>query len=315
METSWVSCPWCQTPLTRDGLEPWRCLTPACWARIAPWVLTLQETTKKGRPTGTIREWLFCPTPKQVEFFEQTRRTKHTLFGGAKAVAKSYALRWGLYRDALRIPGLRCLLLRRTYAELETTHLLDMPSEAERLKVVGARFLSSAKEFWFGNDSLIKAGHCETDADVSKFLSTQWDRVVFDELITFNDVDRIFLPIVSCARTTKPQVMAEGGAQVWGGTNPAGRGAQWVKAWFLDHDVDRERYPKYDGAEWGYVPGLVHDNPYVDQGYVRSLENLPPMLRRQWLHGDWDAFEGQFFDFQAMREGQPWHVADLEMAA
>ena len=314
MTTSWVRCCWCDTPLTRaSDTHPWLCQTPACWDRIRPWVLSTQKT-KRGKPTGEVLDWLFAPTPKQTPFFEQTRVTKHTLFGGAKAVAKSYALRWGLYRDSLRIPGLRCLLLRRTFAELENTHLLDMIVEAERLAPVGARYLSGSREFWFGNQSLIKAGHCESAADVQKFLSTQWDRIVFDEVITF-ECDTMFLPIASCARSVKPVVIQEGGAQVWGGTNPGGRGARWVKAFFVDRDVDRETYPKYDPSQWGYVPGLVDDNPYVEPTYRQTLENLPPMLRRQWLHGDWDAFEGQAFDFQALKDGQPWHVRDMGIAA
>jgi hypothetical protein len=190
-----------------------------------------------------------------------------------------------------------------------------MPGEAERLKPVGARYLSGTREMWFdGTGSLIKAGHCETDADASKFLSSQWDRVIFDEIVTF-ELDTMVLPISSCARSTKPAVIAEGGAQVWAATNPGGRNAHWVKEWFVDHEVDRDRYPKYNGAQWGFVSGRVDDNPYMDPSYKEQLENLPPMLRRQWLHGDWDCFEGQFFDWQATKDGQPWHVQDLGIAA
>ena len=297
---------------TQRGWTPWLCWQPACWPRQLVYAIYSTELTKAGKQTG-VRDWLFAPTPRQTEFAEQTRRTKYTLFGGAKAVTKSYGLRWLLYRDCIRIPGLRCLLLRRTYGELESTHLLEMPSDAEKLKAVGANYKSGIREFSFGNDSLIRAGHCETDSDVAKCLSTQWDRIVFDEMVTFSLP--IFLAIVSCARSAKEQVIAEGGAQVWGGTNPGGRGARWVHELFVGHDPDREQFPDYDPSQWGFVQGWLQDNPYIEPGYRQTLMNLPPILRRQWLDGDWNAFEGQFFDWQATKNEQPWHVRDCGIAA
>ena len=313
-QVSHVRCCWCGEPLRRTGPTAfWMCWTPACYQRACVWALTVAERRADGTIGDRVHSWLFAPTPRQTEFYEQTRRTKYTLFGGAKAVAKSYAARWGLYRDCLRFPGLRCLLLRRTFGELEATHLLDMPGEAETLKLVGATFAKSDREFRLGRGSLIKAGHCETEADVSKHLSTQWDRIVFDELVTF-ECD-MALAIMSCARAVKPDVIADGGALVWGVTNPGGRGAHWIKEFFVEHVVDSERFPAYDPSVWGAVLGTVEDNPYMEPGYRKTLENLPPILRRQWLYGDWEAFEGQFFDFASQRGGQPWHVADLGLVA
>ena len=34
----------------------------------------------------------------------------------------------------------------------------------------------------------------------------------------------------------------------------------------------------------------------ADPEYIRQLEALPPKLREAWLHGNWDIFEGQFFE-------------------
>ena len=307
-ERSHASCCWCHEPLKRtDATKPWMCYTPACWQRCRPWGIVL-EKTHKGKGTGEIAEWLFCPTPKQTEFFEQQQQTTHTLFGGAKAVAKSYAMRWGAYRECLRIPGMRVLLLRRTYSELEQSHLMEMPREAERLAPVGAVYKSGDREFSFANYSLIKAGHCETEGDVSKYLSSQWDLIIFDEVVTFTH--EMFLAISSCARSAKAQIIAEGDAKVWGATNPGGRGAAWVKDLFLDHSPDPEKFPDYQPHQWGFVPGRLDDNPYISDVYRRKLMNLPPILRRQWLDGDWNAFEGQFFDWQPQM-----HVAELGIAA
>lgn len=317
-QTSHVTCCFCGKPLKRDlidqkdpdkGYKPWLCWNKPCWDRSMDWWITAESTNG-----SKIRsQFLFGPTPKQVLFAEQTQITKNTLFGGAKAVAKSYGLRWLAYNRCLRIPNLRVLLLRRTYGELEISHLLDMPMEEELLKPVGARYKSAAREMSFGNNSLIRAGHCETDADVAKFLSSQWDIIIFDEIVTF--LLNMFLAIASCARTTKPQLIANGGAQIWAATNPGGRGAHWVHDFFVSHQVDRETFPNYNPADWGFVQGWLDDNPYMDPAYRQMLESMPPILKRQWLYGDWEAFEGQFFDWQKTKDGHPWHVTDLALTA
>ena len=324
-EASPSVCCWCGKHLKRiptvDGLgwEPWLCWNDvpgpdgrSCWTRQLSFVITANDLDRRGKATGAF-QWLFAPTPRQTEFAEQTRKTKFTGFGGAKAVAKSHGGRWLLYRDCLRIPNLRCLLLRRTFKELDTTHLLEMPLDAEKLKPMGANYATSAREMSFrANGSLIRAGHCETDGDVAHFLSTQWDRIVFDELVTFTRQQ--FLMIVSCARSTKQAVIDEGGAQVWAMTNPGGRGAGWVKELFIDQNPDPEQMPDYDASQWGFVQGWLEDNPYIESGYRQTLMNLPPILRRQWLDGDWNAYEGQFFDFQATKDRAPWHVYDAGIA-
>ena len=326
MQESVSKCCWCEQPLRRmptedgEGWEPWMCWnetpvvgeTRSCWDRQVAYGIRAMKLQRGGKQSSHW-SWLFAPTPRQVLFAELTRQRKFALFGGAKAVTKSYGLRWLLYRDCLRVPDMRCLLLRRTYGELESTHLLEMPGEAEKLAAVGAKYKHSAREFSFGNGSLIRSGHCETDVDVAKFLSTQWDRIVFDEIVTFPV--NMFLAISSCARSAKQAVIDEGGAQVWGGTNPGGRGAAWVYEFFVSRDPDRELYPEYKAEQWGFVQGWLTDNPYMEPGYRQTLLNLPPILRRQWLDGDWHAFEGQFFDFLATKDGTQWHVRDEGIAA
>jgi hypothetical protein len=307
MVQSAAVCCWCGDRLIRakqDGKwTPWACVRPACFERQMAWSVT---TMKRG----AVDQWLFCPVPKQVEFFEATRRASRVLFGGAAGPGKSHALRWGLYRDALRIPNLNCLLLRRTYKELDKTHLREMAREVPAL---GGRYLASEKRAVFPNGSLIEAGHCETEIDAAAYLSAEYDREVFDELVTF--MRDAALEIMSRARTSKPQVIAEGGAQVWAGSNPGGRGALWVKSFFVDRVVDPEEFPHYDAGRYAYVGAKLADNPYIDPLYRQTLEEMPALRRRQLLEGDWLAFEGQFFDFLTTKNEQPWHVADVGVVA
>lgn len=66
-----------------------------------------------------------------------------------------------------------------------------------------------------------------------------------------------------------------------------------------------------DPAEdYSFIRSLVTDNAALmasDPDYLRSLQALPDKLRRAWLDGDWDIYEGQFFeDFRL--------TPDLELA-
>ena len=128
-------CCWCRTGLVQSE-GAWWCPREACYTRQAGWAVSQQS--KSGRA------WLYVPTPKQVEFHERTRQIRRVLYGGQAGPGKSHALRWGLYRDCLRIPNLNCLLLRRTYKQLEQTHLGEMIRE-QRLVGVGAHMKISGQ--------------------------------------------------------------------------------------------------------------------------------------------------------------------------
>lgn len=314
-----------------DGVwTPWMCWHPPCWERQLSWAVTRGTQRKDG--TQHIHQWLFCPVPKQVVFLERAlalRRawaTAHAgaddqddlpstrmLYGGSAGASKSHGLRWTLYRDCLLYKDLNCLLLRRTFKQLKDTHLRQMEREQHAL---GATYLTGDREMKFPQTgSLIVAGHCESDGDAEQYLSTDYDRIVFDELVTFHVEPA--LEIMSRARTpmTKEAVYRDGGAQVWAGTNPGGRGAAWVKEFFIDKEVDSDKYPNYRPELYDFVPASLDDNPYLNKGYKTSLQQLSVTRQRQLIDGDWSAFDGMFFDFQAQRDGGAWHVRDEGLTA
>ena len=301
-----ATCCWCGSRLVQmEGV--WWCghAEDRCRRRQASWAAGIWD--KKARKQVG---WRYVPTPKQVEAHEAQQRVKNTLNGGAAGPGKSRQLREALYRDCLMVPGLTCLLLRRTYKQLEDTHLREFVKDAGK---IGAEYLDGKKQMRFPNGSLIQAGHCETEADAQNYLSTEYDRIVFDELVTFEEGPA--LEIMSRARTSKPDVLAKGGAKVWAASNPGGRGALWVKDFFIDRAPDHEKYPKYAPEQWGFVEARLDDNPYIDPDYRATLENLPEMRRRQLLEGDWTAYEGQFFgEFRAEVAGVGWHVRGLAIS-
>jgi hypothetical protein len=260
-------------------------------------------------PQTGVTEWFYEPTAQQVKF--HTSPAKYRLFGGAAGGGKSHAERMEAYMRCLLIPGYRVLLLRRTLPELKKTHLLELLPELTKLLGLGRKGCPSFKDVYrasdylvtFPNGSLLQFGSCDTEDSVSKYLSTEWDAVFFDELTTFP---------LHIYRMIESRVGRRAGMpwSVAGGTNPVGIGANWVKTLWIDKDPSPEEAPKYDPADYIYVPATIDDNPYLSADYGDKLESLPSeALRQAYRHGSWEFLEGQFFgEFRSEKHGEPWHV-------
>lgn len=285
--------------------------------------------TVKGQPRP-----LYVPTPKQVVWHEAVyhRPTTRLLVGGQAGPGKSRWLREALYRFAQEVPGFHGLLLRRTHKDLDQSHLRFVPFEVAQR---GGVWKAGDRVVVFPHrghaDAIIRMGHLEDSGALQDYLSAEYDAIAPDELVTF-DRDEM-LELFSRARSVNPALAAlrgyvdpeerdeDGQATVYDGSlvltasNPGGKGTWWVKDFFMDHTPDRDRYPHYTAARWAFYGAKLADNPYMAPGYRRTLQDLPELRRRQLLEGDWNAWEGQFFDWRATKDGQPWHVQDLGLVA
>ena len=62
----------------------------------------------------------------------------------------------------------------------------------------------------------------------------------------------------------------------------------------------KEKYEKGENPEdYSFIQALVTDNKSLmesNEDYIHQLEALPEKLRKAWLNGSWDIFEGQFFE-------------------
>ncbi len=300
----------------------WWCGAPTdgCRKRQASWATAAIDKKTKAR------KWLYVPTPIQALWHEATLvpQTTRLGVGGAAGPGKS---RWGretLYWFAQRVPGLHALLLRKTHKDLDQSHLRFMPHEVHRLGGSYTKGPPAIATFAHKGepDSVIRAGHLEDARDIENYLSSEYDIIFPDEIVTFERDP--MLELFSRARTTNPHMMKLrglddpdpdrrlDGAFVMTATNPGGRGALWFKDFFMTGAVDRSEFPKYNPSRWAFFPARLADNPYMAAGYRQTLEDLPEMRRRQLLDGDWDAWDGQYFpEWRAQRNGTPWHVQEL----
>ncbi len=226
----------------------------------------------------------FTPTPKQREFFLSD--AKFTAYGGARGGGKSFALRYKLVLLCLRYPGIRVLLVRRSYPELRENHirpLLSLLCGSNRM----ADYHERDKCFSFFCGSTLLLGYLADHGDLLRYQGLQFDVIAVDEATQIDE--EMFWMLSASVRGTNsfPKRM-------YLTCNPGGIGHGWVKRLF----IDRQFRQGENAEDYRFIPASVYDNEALmrdDPDYVKRLEALPPSIRAAWLHGRWDIFSGQFF--------------------
>jgi hypothetical protein len=289
-----ASCCWCQSKLEQIE-NVWWCPQKECRTKQRESGIAFQvPTIEKGKHTGWGWTYWFTPLPSQAEF--ERRQAPRKLWGGAAGPGKSYGARRLAMRRCQVIPNYSVLLLRKTFPELERTHIKAMRRESQEL---GFTWAESRKTAEFKNGSTIECGHMEDADSVQKYLSTEYDLIIAEEGVQFQP--DALMELMSRARTSNPHVIARGGAEVWIPTNPGGPSHALLRDLFITHTPDIERYPamktKYRPEQWCFIPAKLDDNPYLDPDYESlALSGLRKARYEQMRHGDWDAAEGMFFD-------------------
>nr|UCS96193.1 MAG: terminase large subunit [Caudoviricetes sp.] len=218
---------------------------------------------------------------KQKAFFEA--RTRFVAYGGARGGGKSWAVRQKAALMALNYPGIRLLILRRTYSELRENHILPLLAELYG----AAKYKESEKAFTFPNGSRLRFGYCDGETDVLQYQGQEYDAIFMDEATQFTEYQ--FQTLTACLRGANSFPK-----RFYLTCNPGGVGHAWVKRLFVTQKYENSERPE----DYTFIRASVKDNQVLvenDPEYVRMLENLPGDLRRAWLEGDWDVFQGQYF--------------------
>lgn len=224
---------------------------------------------------------LDTPNEKQRLFFKATCR--YVAYGGARGGGKSWAVRKKSILLALTYPGIRILLLRRTIPQLRENHLLPMSLELQGI----AKYTKTEHVFEFPGGSRIKAGYCDSENDILQYQGQEYDIIFMDEATQFTEFQ--FTTLTACIRGAN-----DFPKRMYLTCNPGGVGHAWVMRLFIERDYRPSEKPE----DYLFIPAKVFDNEVLikkDPAYVDSLKNLPTELRRAWLFGDWNVFEGQYF--------------------
>ena len=222
------------------------------------------------------------PQEKQREFFLASE--KYIAYGGARGGGKSWALRRKLVLLALEYSGISILLIRRTYAELRDNHLRVMVSELSDL----CKYTDSRKTFEFPCGSRIRLGYLDSESDVLQYQGQEFDIIAIDEATQLTEYQ--FHTLKGCLRGAN-----DFPKRMYLTCNPGGVGHGWVKRLFIDRNYREGEHEK----DYRFIQALVYDNKILlenNPDYLDQLKSLPNSLKNAWLNGDWQQFEGQFFN-------------------
>jgi phage terminase large subunit len=221
------------------------------------------------------------PSPKQQIFLRA--RARVVAYGGARGGGKSWALRTKAILLCLRYPGIRILMIRRSYPEIRDNHILPM----RQLTQGAAVYKDGDKSLWWPNKSRIRFGYCDAEADVLQYQGQEYDVILIDEATQLTESQ--FQALTACVRGVNAFPK-----RIYLTCNPGGVGHGWVKRLFLDRDYR----PGEEARDYLFVPAKIYDNEVLmksQPGYLKSLQALPEDMRRAWLEGDWDIYSGQYF--------------------
>ncbi|MBI5385075.1 MAG: hypothetical protein HZA90_10355 [Verrucomicrobia bacterium] len=213
-------------------------------------------------------------------------------YGGARGGGKSH---WLLAQmgadDGQRVPGLKCLLLRKV-GKANMENFEDL-----RRRLFGKlrhEFSAYRGLLTFANGSRIVAGHYQAEKDIDNYLGLEYDVIGIEEATTLSH--RKHQDITTCCRTSKQNWRP----RIYSTTNPGGVGHAWYRAKFI------VPYCESRETETRFIPARVTDNQFCNADYVKVLQNLSGWQKRAWFDGDWDIAAGQYFT--------PWrrevHVID-----
>ena len=223
------------------------------------------------------------PNEKQKLALQDTHR--HVGYGGARGGGKSWMVRTKAVLLTGRWAGIKILIMRQTYPELEQNHIRQLRKLLPRSI---ATYNKTEKRFTFRNGSTIDFQYCKNDGDLDRMQGSEYDVIFIDEATNFSEYQ--LKAIAACCRGVNnfPK-------RIYYTCNPGGQGHGYIKRIFIDRKYNTGENPD----DYSFTQALVQDNVALmelDPDYIKNLEALPPKLKKAWLEGAWDVFEGQFFE-------------------
>lgn len=227
--------------------------------------------------------------PKQQEFVNST--APYTCFGGAKGGGKTHVVRVKAALGAIQYPGIRILIIRRQYPELQSNHIEPFVKMIPRQL---GDYNGQYRAFYFRNGSIIRFGHFDGPKAQLEYNGQEFDWIFIDEATQFTEDEFRFLK--GCVRGVNnfPK-------QMFLTCNPGGVGHNWVKRLFIDRDYrvypdEPERTERPE--DYKFIFARAEDNEIMiaqDPHYLERVSQMPEHLYKAYRYGDWEAIGGGYF--------------------
>ena len=232
------------------------------------------------------------------------------LYGGAAGGGKSWILRWWLLAFLLEsftrygVRNVRVGLFCEDYPALKDRQIAKIETEFPR-------WLGSLKDdralglIWrlkpeYGG-GFIALRNLD---DPGKYDSIEFAAIAVDELgknsqHVFDELrKRLRWPCVPGEPSFPEGFIHPFGA----GTNPGGKGHNWIKNIWIDPLLkdDWTNFPKHLEKikhRFKFIQARASDNKFNPEDYYEmNLQTLPDQMRKAMADGDWDLWEGQFYN-------------------
>jgi terminase large subunit-like protein len=253
------------------------------------------EPTCKGRvlarKAGVAEADLPAPCGQCPQELFHAATEDSVLYGGAAGGGKTLALVMEGIRACIRYPGIRVLILRRSYDELAESIYPEF-ARVGWAAALGGRWNKTEKELTFPNGSMIRCRYMETLDDASRRQGGAYQLVLVDELT--------LMPPGAVSVIAMERLRSGHGIPVLGiraASNPGGPSHGEVRGTYvIATDYGRKVVTTDTGLTVRFIPAKATDNPYLDAAYYRRLDAIPDEARRSAMRdGDWGQFSGQMF--------------------
>lgn len=234
------------------------------------------------------------PTPRQQLFLGSHMKSGsdakvfECLYGGAAGGGKSDAILMSAAQWAWKFPEFKCLILRRTFAELAKPGAIMDRAISWWGTNPDIHWDGTGKTFTFPSGAKVAFGYLQSENDHLQYQGAEFHQTCWDELTQFpRESQYRYIGISRVRRSADCKIPL----RTLSSSNPGGPGHEWVRMRFVGDPENGIRPSKL------YIPATIADNPHIDQkAYVDGLMGLHPTVREQLLNGDWSARDpGDYF--------------------
>lgn len=235
-----------------------------------------QQSKKIQLLIDTIYNNQYIPhTPFQNQIDFLTYESEELLYGGQAGGGKSDALLMSALQY-VEEEDYSALLLRKTYKDLALPNAI-MNRCANWLKKYvednTVKWDRDTKTYTFPSGATVSFSYLAHNNDLEQYQGAEFQFVGFDELTQFTEKQYTYLH--SRLRRLEDSNVP---IRMRAGTNPGGRGHEWVKKRFI---VQNSPAP--------FIQSAYTDNKYLDiEQYGNQLDKLDELTRLQLKYGDWN---------------------------
>jgi len=252
----------------------------------------IQTAKDAGVPREQLERFLkaeYVPFPWQMRFHALSRTADNQDgpvkigCGGARGPGKSHAIFAQItLDDCQRVRGLKGLFLRQTgRAAQESFGDLIFRILSEKVNYQYSEHKGLLK---FNNNSRVILGGFKDERDIDSYIGIEYDFIAIEEVnqLTKKKIDMLLGSMRTSKKNWRPRLYVS--------FNPSGIGHQNIKETYV------LPYRQNNETETRFIPSTYKDNPKLNREYIQYLEGLTGNLGRAWREGDFDVFEGMFFN-------------------